>query len=74
MSTEPIDISVNTQAGVEAIDDPAGTVTVVQQPGDTTVELVVWDGHEFGKKTIVYLDYSQVTALMVALGQAAGRL
>jgi len=69
---EQIDISVNTQPGVRAAFDPAGLVTVVREPGSTLVQLVVNEGN--GQTATVWLDYTQVTEAMVALGAAAAAL
>jgi hypothetical protein len=74
MTTEPNTISVPTLAGVENVGDPAGTVTVTLHPGDNVAALHVSNGGEFDRGTTVFLDYGQITALMVALGHTAGQL
>jgi hypothetical protein len=62
---------ISTEAGVVRVDQPAGTVTVIETDNSTCVEMEVDDGE--GNKVRVYLGYQATTALMVSLGAAAAK-
>lgn len=65
------EFETETVAGVTHVDQPAGTITLLLSDGSTMAELLVNDGSHHA---VVYLDYRQLTALMVHMGRIASEL
>lgn len=63
---------IETVAGVISADDEPGEVMICVPDGSTLVELKVTDSS--GATATVYLDYRQLTSLMISLGSAGGQL
>jgi hypothetical protein len=63
---------IATHGGVESADQAPGFIEVIEEEGSTVFRLFTDDGA--GNATSVWLDWTTVAQLMVALGAAGSKL